>query len=80
MIIYAQALIDADARVVLSLPVAENDDPESLLTPRIGELGWALATHIERTLVSRLGKKVGEATDEELDAVAIALRAAMDLP
>ena len=43
-------LDDAGAPVLLCLPIVETR-PESLLAPRIGDLGWAVATNIERTLV-----------------------------
>ena len=78
LVVAAQALIDAGAPVVLCLPIVE-DDPESLLTPRIGDFGWAVATNIERTLVSRFTEQVGSATANEMDAVNVALRAALDL-
>ena len=78
LVVAAQALIDAGAPVLLCLPIVE-DDPENLLAPAIGDLGWAVATHIERTLVSRFTEHVGAATPAEMEQVAVALKAALDL-
>ncbi len=79
LVVAAQALIDSGMPVLLCLPIVEDEDPESLLAPRIGELGWAVSTNIERTLVSRFTEQVGVATAEEMEQVAVALRAALDL-
>ena len=79
LIVAAQSLIDAGAPVLLCLPIVEDEDPESLLAPRIGDLGWAVATNIERTLVSRFTRHVGAATPQEMEQVAVALKAALDL-
>ncbi|MGD9528710.1 MAG: hypothetical protein AB7I38_11560 [Dehalococcoidia bacterium] len=80
IIVAAQALLDADPlpSVVVTLPIVETD-PESLLAPRISAGGWAVATLIERTLVSRFVEQVGVATADELLAVDVALRASLDL-
>lgn len=79
LIVSADALIAADAAVLVALQVVEGDDPESLLAPAVGGLGWAVATHIERVLRSRLIEHVGTATEQEMEQVAVALRAALDL-
>jgi mRNA-degrading endonuclease toxin of MazEF toxin-antitoxin module len=81
LVVAAQALLDADPPppVVLCLPIVEEDDPASLLTPAVAGLGWAVATNIERTLVSRMTEHVATASADEMEQVAIALRAALDL-
>lgn len=81
IIVAAQALLDTDPQpsVVVTVPIVETDDPESLLAPRISGHGWAVATLIERTLVSRFVEQVGIATADELLAVDVALRASLDL-
>lgn len=79
ILVAAQALLDTDPPVVVALPVVEQEDPQSLLAVRIGNLGWAVATLIERTLVSRFTERVGAASPEELSAVDVALRASLDV-
>jgi mRNA-degrading endonuclease toxin of MazEF toxin-antitoxin module len=79
LVVAAQSLLDAGMTVVQCLPIVEDDDPTSLLAPRIGDLGWAVATHIERTLVSRFTEHVGAASDDEMEQVDVALRASLDL-
>lgn len=79
ILVAAQALIDTEPPIVVALPIVEQEDPQSLLAVRIGDLGWAVATLIERTLVSRFTERVGTASTEELSAVDVALRASLDL-
>lgn len=79
LVVAAQALIDAGEVVLLCVPIVEQDDPSSLLAPPIGEYGWAVVTLLERTLVSRMTQYVGEATEDELEQVAVALRAALEM-
>jgi mRNA-degrading endonuclease toxin of MazEF toxin-antitoxin module len=79
LVVAAQALIDAGEVVLLCVPIVEQDDPSSLLAPRVGEHGWAVVTLLERTLVSRMTLYVGEATDDEMEQVAVALRAALEI-
>ncbi|MDQ2707641.1 MAG: hypothetical protein M3Z25_08400 [Actinomycetota bacterium] len=64
--------------VVLGLQVLDRD-PGGLLSIGIGELGWASVLTIEAVLRGRLGDRLYRATQEEMDAVSIALRAAQDL-
>jgi len=56
-----------------------DSDPQSLLAVRIGDLGWALATEIDRPIRKRLTEKLGEATTAEMDQVDSALRAVFDV-
>jgi hypothetical protein len=79
LIVAAQALINAGEVVIHTIPIVEVEDPNNLLAPRIGDHGWAVATLTERTLISRFTEKVGEATQDEMEQVAIALRAALEL-
>jgi mRNA-degrading endonuclease toxin of MazEF toxin-antitoxin module len=79
LVVAAQAIVDSGAPVLLCLPVVEDEDPQSLLAPSVGGLGWAVAPNIERTLVSRMTERVGEAAVEEMEQVAVALRAALNL-
>lgn len=78
MISSVDALNDASPPLIC-LQVVEDEDPESLLAPRVGGVGWAVATLIERTLKSRMTERVGVATVEEMEQVDIALRAALGL-
>ncbi len=64
--------------MVLGLQVVERD-PGGLLSVGIGHLGWASVLTIEAVLRGRPGELIYTATDEEMDAVAAALRAAQDL-
>lgn len=56
-----------------------DSDPQSLLAVRIGDLGWALATEIDRPIRKRLTEKLGEATTAQMDQVGSALRAVFDV-
>jgi mRNA-degrading endonuclease toxin of MazEF toxin-antitoxin module len=78
LIISADAINDASP-LLICLQVVEDEDPKSLLAPRVGGVGWAVATLIERTLKSRMTEQVGVATAEEMEQVEIALRAALAL-
>jgi mRNA-degrading endonuclease toxin of MazEF toxin-antitoxin module len=78
LIVSADALNKAQLPILIGLQLVE-DDPSSLLAPRIGEYGWALVTTIERVLKSRLTELIGTATDEEMHQVDIALRACLFL-
>ncbi len=77
-LISADAINDASP-LLICLQVVEDEDPQSLLAPRVGGVGWAVATLIERTLKSRMTEQVGIATAEEIEQVEIALRAALAL-
>lgn len=78
LIISGQGVNAADHPVVLGLQVLDRD-PGGLLSIGIGELGWASVLTIEAVLRGRLGDRLYRATQEEMDAVSIALRAAQDL-
>lgn len=78
LIVSADVINESEIPWVLGLHVVA-DDPGSLLAPRIGDHGWAVATTIERVVTSRLGEQTGAATPEEMTQVDIALRAALDL-
>lgn len=77
LVISADVINDASP-LLICLQVVE-DDPQSLLAPRLGDVGWAVATLIERTLTSRMTEQVGTATAEDMEQVDIALRAALAL-
>lgn len=78
LIISAQGVNEADHPVVLGLQVLERD-PGGLLSVRLCDLGWVAILTIEAVLRCRLGGLLYTATDEELDAVSTALRAAQEL-
>lgn len=78
LIVSADVLNDASP-LLICLQVVEDEDPQSLLAPPVGDAGWAVATLIERTLKSRMTEKVATATAEEMEQVDIALRAALAL-
>lgn len=78
LIISGQGVNDADHPVVLGLQVLDRD-PGGLLSVRIGEMGWASVLTIEAVLRRRLGDLLHRCTEEEMDAVSVALRAAQDL-
>lgn len=78
LIISSQGVNDAEYPVVLGLQVVDRD-PGGLLSVRIDELGWASVLTIEAVLRSRLGGVLHRCTEEEMDAVSVALRAAQDL-
>lgn len=78
LIISAQGINEADHPVVLGLQVLDRD-PGGLLSIRLAHLGWASVLTIEAVLKSRLGNLVYTTTEEEMDSVSTALRAAQDL-
>lgn len=78
LIVSSEAVNEADHPVVLGLQVLDRD-PGGLLSIGLGELGWASVLTIEAVLRRRLGGLLYRATEEEIDAVAVALRAAQDL-
>jgi mRNA-degrading endonuclease toxin of MazEF toxin-antitoxin module len=79
LIVSADALNDAqELPVVIGVQIVDYD-PESILSPRVGDLGWAVVTTIERCIKGRLTEVVGAATPSELEQVDIALRAALAL-
>ena len=78
LIISADFINDSESTTVIGLHIIERD-LESLLSPRIGELGWANVMTIEAVMRRRLTEHVGTATDDEMTAVTAALRAAQDL-
>ena len=78
LIISADAINDASP-LLICLQVVDDEDPQSLLAPRVGGVGWAVATLIERTLKSRMTERVGVANLEDMEQVDVALRAALAL-
>lgn len=78
LIVSSQPVNDGEYPAILSLPVTDADRG-GLLSVRIGEVGWVSALSIEATMRRRLGELVYTATDDEMEAVAAALRAAQDL-
>ncbi len=79
LIVSADTLNDAEDReLVLGVHVVDHD-PESLLSPRVGDFGWAVVTTIERVVRSRISEVVGTATASEMEQISIALRTALDL-
>jgi mRNA-degrading endonuclease toxin of MazEF toxin-antitoxin module len=78
LIVSSPAINDSEIPWVLGVHLLATD-PESLLAPRIGELGWAVVTTMERVMRSRLGEQAGAATPEEMQQVDIALKACLDL-
>lgn len=64
--------------VVLAVHIID-ESPDSPLAPRIGELGWAPVTTIERAVKSRLIERVHTATADELHAVEDGLRIILGL-
>lgn len=78
LIISGQSINDAQHPVVLGLQIIERD-PGGLLSVRIGDFGWAPALSIEAVLRRRLGSVLGQASDEEMNAVSTVLRVAQDL-
>lgn len=59
--------------------LVDDQDPGGLLTVQLGDQGWVSPVRIERLLLSRLGELLYVATSDELDQVAVAMRAAYDL-
>ena len=78
LVISSDALNVEGVPVVLGIHLVD-DDPDSLLAPKIGEWGWAPVLTLERVLTSRLGYHLGEATADELATVGNALKAALEL-
>ena len=69
---------DPDRPVVIGAQVVDHD-PGGLLNVRLGDQGWVSLPTIEAVLRSRLDLLVGEATKEQMTAVATALGAMLDL-
>ena len=78
LIISGSGVNDAEHPVVLGLQVLEHD-PGGLLSVAVGQLGWASVLTIEAVLRRRLGQLLYTISNDEMDAVSIALRAAQDL-
>jgi mRNA-degrading endonuclease toxin of MazEF toxin-antitoxin module len=78
LIVSTNVINDSESPWILGLHLV-SDDPGSLLAPRIGDHGWAVATTIERVMRSRLGEQAGAAAPEEMQQVDIALKACLDL-
>lgn len=78
LVITADQLNDPDLVLSVGLLV-EDEDPGGLLSVRIGDQGWVSVVRIERLLPSRLGDLRYTATADELEQLAIAMRAAYDL-
>lgn len=79
LVVSADAINDDTRLVTVYAAQMLTEDAGSLLSVRIGEHGWALMTEIERPLKSRLTERMGVATPEEMETVAVALRAVFDL-
>lgn len=78
LIVSTDTINDSEIPWVLGVHLVD-DDPHSLLAPRIGDHGWAMVTTIERVMRSRLGEQTGVAAPEEMQQVDIALKACLDL-
>jgi len=78
LVITDDRLNDPQQSLAVGLLVMD-DDPGGLLTVRVGDQGWVSPVRIERLLLSRLGDLLYVATDDELDQIAVAMRAAFDL-
>jgi hypothetical protein len=61
LVVSTNVINDSESPWVLGLHLV-SDDPGSLLAPRIGDHGWAVATTIERVMRSRLAEHAGAAT------------------
>jgi mRNA-degrading endonuclease toxin of MazEF toxin-antitoxin module len=79
LIVSADAINSNDALPTVFAVHVVDEDPGGLLAIRIGEHGWAIAMELDRPLRSRLAGKIGQATPEEMDGVAQALRAIFEL-
>lgn len=77
LIVSSDALHGDDVSVVLGIHLV-HVDPDELLTPAVAGF-YAPVLTLERVLVSRLREQVGAASDEEMDSVGSALKAALDL-
>ncbi len=78
LIISAQGVNEAYHPVVLGLQVLDRD-PGGLLSIRLTNLGWASVFTIEAVVRSRLGDLVATISDDEMESVSTALRAAQNL-
>jgi len=79
LIISADEVNDfSELGIVLTLHV-QDEDPGGLLSVRVGEHGWASVLTIGESLRRRMGELVGTATQDEMEHVGNALRAALDL-
>jgi mRNA-degrading endonuclease toxin of MazEF toxin-antitoxin module len=78
LIVSSEPINQAEYPVVLSIPVTA-EDRGHLLSVLIDGLGWVFALSIEATIRRRLGDVMGVASDDEMEAVSNALRAAQDL-
>lgn len=78
LIVSSDAVNEAELVVVLGIPVTSSDRG-GIFSVRLNGHGWVSALSIEAVLRSRLGDVVGCASNDELQAVDIALRAAQDL-
>jgi mRNA-degrading endonuclease toxin of MazEF toxin-antitoxin module len=79
LIVSADAINRSEALPVVYVMHVVETDPQSLLAVRIGDHGWALATHVDRPLRTRLTARLGEAAATELEQVDNALRAVFDV-
>jgi mRNA-degrading endonuclease toxin of MazEF toxin-antitoxin module len=79
LVVSADAIVGNDALPTVYAMHVVDDDPGSLLAVRIGEFGWAFALEIDRPLRKRLVERLGSASDEEMEQVDNALRAAFDI-
>ena len=79
LIVSADSINRNEALPVVYVMSVVDSDPESLLAVWVGELGWALATEIDRPVRKRLIEKLGEATTAEMEQIDSALRAVFDI-
>lgn len=78
LITAANDLIESDSVVVYGIPVTD-DDRGGMFSVRLRGHGWVSALSNEAVIRRRLSDVVGQASPEEMQAVDIALRAALDL-
>lgn len=78
LVVSADFINDSTNATVLSVHIIDRD-LESLLSPAIGDHGWANVMTVESTIRRRLGVLLGTASAEELQAVDAALKAAQSL-
>jgi len=79
LIVSADAINAIDEMSTVLTLRLEDEDPGGLLIVRIGEHGWAAVPSIGESLRRRMGERLGAATQEEMEHVDNALRAALDL-
>ena len=79
LVVSADAVVGNDALPTVYAMHIVDDDPGSLLAVRIGEFGWAFALEVDRPPRKRLAERIGAASDEEMEQVDNALRAAFDV-